>query len=77
MKIEDLIIQSRLRWHGYVMRGDINSEIRESNSQIMRVKIIGKRKKARPRKSWDERVKKDLERSGLRREDVYNKKKCQ
>ena len=77
MKIEDLIIQSRLRWHGYVMRGDINSEIRESNSQIMRVKIIGKRKKARPRKSWDERVKKDLERSGLRREDVYNKKKSQ
>ena len=25
VKIEDMIIQSRLRWHGHVMRGDINS----------------------------------------------------
>ena len=28
-KIEDMIIQSRLRWYGHIMRGDINSQIRE------------------------------------------------
>ena len=29
VKIEDMIIQSCPRWYGHVMRGDINSEIRE------------------------------------------------
>ena len=38
MKIEDLIIQSRLRWYGHVMRGDTNSQIRE----VMEVEITGK-----------------------------------
>ena len=28
-KIEDMIIQSRLRWYGHIMRGDINFQIRE------------------------------------------------
>ena len=68
VKIEDLIIQSRLRWHGHVIRGDINSQIRE----VIEVEITGKRKKGRPRKSWEECVKKDLERYGLRREDAYD-----
>ena len=29
VKIEDMIIQSRLQWSGHVMRGDVNSQIRE------------------------------------------------
>ena len=41
VKIEDMIIQSRLLWYGHVMRGDINSQIRE----FMEVEITGKRKK--------------------------------
>ena len=28
VKIEDMIIQSRFQWHGYVILGDINSQIR-------------------------------------------------
>ena len=55
VKIEDLIIQSRLRWYGHVMCGDINSQIHE----VMEVEITGKRKKGRPRKSWEECIKKD------------------
>ena len=66
VKIEDMIIQSRLRWYVHVMRGDINSQIRE----VIEVELAGKRKKGRPRKSWEECVKKDLERYGLRREDA-------
>ena len=48
VKIEDLIIQSRLLWYGHVMRGDINFHTRE----VMKVEITGKRKEGRPRKSW-------------------------
>ena len=71
VKIEDMIIQSRLRWYGHVMRGNINSQIYE----VMELEIIGKRKKGRPKKSWEECVKKDLERYDMRREDAYDRKK--
>ena len=46
VKIEDMIIQSRLRGYGHVMHGDINSQIRE----VTEIEVIGKRKKGRPRK---------------------------
>ena len=49
VKIQDLIIQSCPRWYCHVMRGDINSQIRE----VMKVEITGKREKDRPRKSWE------------------------
>ena len=39
--IEDTIVQSRLRWYGHVMRGDISSQARE----VMEIEINGKRKK--------------------------------
>ena len=55
VKIEDMIIQRRQRWYSHAMRGDINSQIRE----VMDVEITGQRKKGRPRKSWEECVKKD------------------
>ena len=66
-----MIIQSRLQWYGQVMRRDINSEMCE----VMEVGRIGKRKKGRPRKTWEECLKKDLERYGFRREDEYDRKK--
>ena len=50
VKIEDMIIQSRLRRYGHVMLGDINSQIRQE-VEVMEVEITGKRKKGRPRKS--------------------------
>ena len=53
------------------MRGDINSQIRE----VMEVEISGKRKKGRPRKSWEECIKKDLDQYGLRRKYGYDQKK--
>ena len=55
----------------HVMRGDMKSQI----SEVMEVEITGKRKKSRPRKSWEECVKKDLERYGLRREDACDRQK--
>ena len=70
VRIDD---QNCLRWYGHVMRGDINSQINEA----MEVEVTGKRKKGRPRKSWEECVKKDLEQYGLRRENAYFQKKWQ
>ena len=73
VKIEDMIIQSRLQCYGHVMHGDINSEICE----FMEVEITGKRKKGQPRTFWEDSIKKDLEWYGLKREDAYNWKKWQ
>ena len=73
MKFDYKIIQGRLRCFGHVMCIDIDSQIR----QVMEVETTGKMKKGRPRKSWEECVKKDLERYGLRREDAYYQKKWQ
>ena len=70
VRIDD---QNCLRWYGHVMRGDINSQINEA----MEVEVTGKRKKGRPRKSWEECVKKDLDQYGLRRENAYFQKKWQ
>ena len=47
VKIKDLIIQSRLQWYCYVMRGDINSQI----SWVMKAEVTRKRKKGQPWKS--------------------------
>ena len=57
VKIKDSIIQSRLRWCGHIMYGDIQSKIRK----VMEVEITLKRKQGRLRKSLKECVKKALE----------------
>ena len=62
MKIDDKIIQGRLQCFGHAMCIDIDSQIRE----VMEVETTGKMKKGRPRKSWEECVKKDLERYGAK-----------
>ena len=71
VKIEDMIIQSRMRCYGHVMRGDINSQMLE----VMEVEITGKSKKDLPRKLWEECLMKDLEQYGSRRGDEYDRKK--
>ena len=63
VKIEDMIMPSHLWCFGRVMHGEIKSQI----WGVMEVEITGKRKKSRQRKL-------DLEWSGLRREDTYDKK---
>ena len=52
------------------MHGDISPQ----KCEVMEVELTGKRKKGRPRKSWEYCVKKDLEQYGLRREDTCNLK---
>ena len=64
VKIEDMMTQSRLRWYVHVNRQDINSQILEE----IELEITWKRKKSRPRKSWEECIKKNMELCGLKRE---------
>ena len=71
VKIEYMILQSRLWWYGHVMHEDIDSQMYE----VMKVEITGKRNKDQPGKSWERCVKKGLERDGLRREDAYDQNK--
>ena len=73
VKIEYMIIQKRLWWYSHVMCGVINSEIRE----VAEVEITWKKEEALTKEPWEECVKKDLEKSGLRREDAYDRKKWQ
>ena len=47
VKIDDMIIQSRLWWYGHVIHEDINSRIRE----VMELEITAKRKTEQRRKS--------------------------
>ena len=68
VKMEVMIIQSHLPWYGHVMRANINPQICGDTE----VEITEKKKKGRPRKSWEECIKKNLEQHGLRRDDAYN-----
>ena len=68
VKMEDMIIQSHLRWYVHIMRGNINPQICGDTE----VEITEKKKKGRPRKSWEECIKKNLEQHGLGRDDAYN-----
>ena len=71
--IEDFIIQRCLWWYGHAIRRDISSKMHE----VIEHEIPGKRKNGQLRKLWEECIKKDLERYGLRREDAYDRVKLQ
>lgn len=73
VKNDDMIIQSCLWWYGLAMQGNFNSQI----SEVMQVKLTGKRNKGQPRKLWKESIKKDLKQYGLRKEDAYYRNKWQ
>ena len=49
VKIEDMIMQSHMRWHGHVIHRDFKSSIRE----VMELEKTGKMKKVPPRKLWE------------------------
>ena len=48
-----MIIYSRLRWYGHVMRGDTKFQ----TGEVMETEITRKRKKVQPSKLWEVCVK--------------------
>mgnify|MGYP003401710716 FL=1 len=69
---EDIVLvvrRSRLRWYGHVLRKTENDGIRE----VLEVVVPGKVGRGRPRLGWQEEVRKDMERVGLRVGDAKDR----
>ena len=61
-RISDKIKETRLRWYGNVMRRD-NEYV---GKRMLRLEILGKRKRGRPKRRWMDNIKKDMEEKNLR-----------
>ena len=73
-KIEDKIIERRLRWHGHVLRRDDDDEI-YAGKLAKEIEIGGKRKRGRPRKRWLDDVVNDMKACGLTDADAKDRKR--
>ena len=56
--IEEKMMENRLRWYGHIMRRDPDAPVRRC---AIRDIEIGRRGRGRPRKTWWETIRKDLE----------------
>jgi len=61
--------ERRINWYGHVIR----SEEGYIGNQVMEMHVDGRRRRGRPKLSWRERLKEDLEDKGLRREDAMDR----
>ena len=59
--ITDLLQQKRLRWYGHVERMDKENPVR----QVRLINVNGTRRKGRPRKTWQQLVRTDLDQLNL------------
>ena len=59
--IADLLRQERLRWFGHVERMEDDNPV----SQCRNIEVAGTRTKGRPRKTWNQVIKKDLQQLNL------------
>ncbi|XP_075106724.1 uncharacterized protein LOC142179624 [Nicotiana tabacum] len=69
--VEDKLRESRLRWFGHVIRGDIIAPIRRCEILIM----AGLRKgRSRPKKYWSEVIKQDMSLLQLAEDMTFDRK---
>jgi len=66
-----MITKSRLRWTGHVERKDDNDWVK----RCITWEVEGIRQRGRPRKTWWNCVKNDMERSGLSQKDAQSRNK--
>ena len=69
--IDRLTTANGVRWYGHVLRRDYDSVLRVA----LNVKVSGKRKRGRPRKTWKKQVKEKTEKIGLTKEDALRRDK--
>ena len=62
----DIISQARLRWYGHVQRMD---EERTAKTWLNR-RVEGNRMRGRPRKRWEDQVRKEVEERGVEWDEV-------
>ncbi|XP_069999409.1 uncharacterized protein [Penaeus vannamei] len=61
--------ERRINWYGHVIR----SEADYIGNRVMEMHVDGRRRRGRPKLSWRDRLKEDLEDKGLRREDAMDR----
>ena len=64
--IDEVMMQSRLRWMDHVLRKDKDDWVRRSMEMV----IEGKRSVGRPRMTWVKAVESDMRVKGLMRDDT-------
>ena len=67
----NMMKKSRLRWFGHVERKDDNDWVK----RCMTWEVEGIRQRGRPKKTWWDCVKNDMESSGLSQMDVQSRNK--
>ena len=69
--IERFATVNGVRWHGHVLRRDDDSVLRVA----LNLKVSGKRKRGRPKKTWRKQVEEETEKIGLKKEDALRRDK--
>ena len=64
--------ERRSKWYGHVRR----TEEHYVGRRAMVMKVQGRRKRARPKKIWLDKVKDDIKEKGLSADDVYDHATC-
>src|SRR3989441_254845 len=67
--VEEVVRRGRLRWFGHVERKEADDWV----SHCRNLAVVDGVKKGRPRKTWMECVKEDLEECGLKKEDAQDR----
>ena len=67
--IERLATVNGVRWYGHVLRRDDDSVLRVA----LNLKVSGKRKRGRPKKTWKMQVEEETEKIGLKKEDALRR----
>ena len=68
VKIEDILVDSCLQWCGHVIHGD-------TSRKYVELEMVGKRKNKCPSKLWEECLKNDMARFGLKQEDSEDRER--
>jgi len=63
----------RLQWYGHVQRRNNEEDIR----YVTELKILGKRKRGRPKQRWMDTIRDDMKRWGLKPEDAEDRERWQ
>ena len=69
--IDRLATANGVRWYGHVLRRDDDSVLRVA----LNLKVSGKRKRERPKKTWKKQVEEETEKIGLKKKDALRRDK--
>src|SRR5437899_398898 len=67
--VEEVVRRGRLRWFGHVERKEADDWVSKCRNLV----VVGGVRKGRPRKTWMECVKEDMDECGLKKEDAQDR----